>query len=69
MIDIPSSAQLLLREAGFSTRQRHVEGSPTICFEDEALIGFCSVFDTVTDLLSRWKSRELSTLRQFSASL
>lgn len=69
MIDIPSSAQLLLREAGFSTRLRNVEGSQTICFEDEALIGFCSVFETVGKLLTGWKSRELSTLRRFAPSL
>ncbi len=69
MIDIPSSAQLLLREAGFSTRTRTVDGNQVICFEDEALIGFCCVFEKVGDLLSTWQSREMATLRQFAPSL
>lgn len=69
MIDILSSSQLLLRDAGFSTRLRNVDGAQTICFEDEALIGFCSVFETVGELVTGWRSRELSTLRQFAPSL
>lgn len=69
MIDITSSTQLLLRDAGFATRLSNVEGNQTICFEDDALMGFCSVFATADELVSKWKHREHSTLRQFSQSL
>ena len=68
MIDILSTAQIVLREAGYSTRLRAAEHSTVICFEDEELIGFCSTFNGVEEMLSGWRARELSILKRFSAS-
>lgn len=68
MIDVLSTAQLVLREGGFAPRSRIVERNTIVCFEDEALLGFCSVFDDAATLLQGWQARELSILRQFTTS-
>jgi len=68
MIDVLSTAQLALRDSGFVPRSRVVGRSTVVCFEDEALIGFCSVFDDVASLLQGWQAREQSILRQFTTS-
>jgi hypothetical protein len=68
MIDVLSTAQLVLRDAGFAPRSRVVERGTVVCFEDDALIGFCSVFDDPVTMLQGWRSREQSILRQFTSS-
>jgi hypothetical protein len=68
MIDMISTVQIVLREAGFSTRLLAVERITVVCFEDDALVGFCSAFDSIQELLRDWRAREMSILRRFSTN-
>ena len=68
MIDIISTVQIVLREAGFSTRLLAVERITVVCFEDDALVGFCSVYNSIQELLRDWRAREMSILRKFSTN-
>jgi hypothetical protein len=69
MIDILSTSQILLRDAGFSTRVISLDRMALISFEDEAILGFCSVFETVNSLITEWKQRELACLSRFAPNL
>lgn len=68
MIDLLSMAQVVLRDAGFSTRLASLDGTALVCFEDNALVGFCCTFDHPERLLAEWRARELALLTRFAAS-
>lgn len=68
MIDLLSTSQNLLKDAGFSVRLLSIGRSPVLCFEDSALIGFCCSFDTADDMLNRWKLFETEILTRFAPS-
>jgi len=68
MIDLFSSIQVVLREAGFTMRLTSVDRSPIVCFEDETLMGFGCVFNDPAELLARWKATEMSLLTRHAAS-
>jgi len=40
VIDLLATAQVVLREAGFTTRLDSVDGSPVVHFEDDTIMGF-----------------------------
>ena len=67
MIDVLSTLQVLLREAGFVTRLTSIERASIVSFEDDTLIGFGCVFDSPNSLLERWKTTELSLLTRYAA--
>jgi len=69
MIDVLSTMQGVLREAGFTTRLISVDRFPIVCFEDDDLMGFGCVFEDPSDLLARWKATETSLLTRHAASL
>ncbi len=69
MIDLTSTMQGVLREAGFTIRLISLDRSPVICFEDDTLIGFACTFDDPSSLLARWKSTETSLLKRHAGSL
>lgn len=69
MIDLLSSTQILLRDAGFTTHLTSVDNFPSVSFEDDALVGFGSAFSSPTDLLARWKLIETAILTRYSQSL
>lgn len=69
MIDLLSTSQVLLREAGFSVRLTSVGKTSVVCFEDEALIGFCSSFGEPQDLLDGWKPFEGEMLNRFAPQI
>jgi hypothetical protein len=69
MIDLLSSMQILLREAGFTTHLTSVDNVRSVSFEDDALVGFASSFSSPTELLSRWKPIETAILTRHSQSL
>ncbi len=69
MIDLFSTSQILLRDAGFYVRLQSVSGAPVICFEDEALIGFCSFFEEPQELIDRWKAFEGDILSRFAPQI
>lgn len=68
MIDLLSSSQVLLKDAGYSVRLSSVYRSSIVCFEDSAVIGFCNVFETSNELIKRWKDYENEILVRFSPS-
>ncbi len=69
MIDVLSTMQVVLREAGFTTRLTSVDRLPIVCFEDDDLMGFGCVFEDAGGLLARWKTTEMSLLTRYAASL
>ncbi len=69
MIDVFSTMQAVLREAGYVTRLTSIERASVLCFEDEVLIGFGRVFGDPGDLLANWKTTETSLLRSQASSI
>src|SRR5436189_3537858 len=69
MIDLLSTTQGVLREAGFSTRLTAIDRSPVVCFEDDVLMGFGCIFEGPSDLLKGWRTAEMSLLTRYAASL
>ncbi len=67
MIDVLSTMQVVLREAGFTTRLTSIDRSPIVSFEDDTLIGFGCVFEDPGALLARWRTTEMSLLTRFAA--
>ncbi len=67
MIDVLSTMQVVLREAGFTTRLTSIDRSSMVCFEDDTLIGFGCVFDDPSSLLTRWKATEKLILTRYAA--
>jgi hypothetical protein len=69
MIDVLSTMQVVLREAGFTTRLDSVDRSPIVCFEDDVLTGFGCIFEDPGSLLSKWKTSEMSLLMRYAPGL
>lgn len=69
MIDLLSTSQILLRNAGFTVRLSSVGHRPVICFEDDALVGFCSLFEQTDELIEGWKAFESEILVRFAADI
>lgn len=69
MIDVLSTMQVVLQEAGFITRLTSMDRSSIVCFEDDTLMGFGCVFDNPDDLLERWKATEMTLLRRYAPNL
>jgi hypothetical protein len=69
MIDVLSTMQVVLREAGFTTRLASIDRSSIVCFEDDVLTGFGCVFEDPGSLLRRWKATEMSLLTHYAPSL
>ncbi len=69
MIDLLSTSQILLRDAGFTVRLSSVGHRPVVCFEDDALVGFCSAFDRAGELVEGWKAFESEILTRFAADI
>jgi len=66
MIDVLSTMQVVLREAGFTTHLTSIDRSPVVHFEDDTLMGFGCVFDNPDELLKRWKTSETSLLMRYA---
>jgi hypothetical protein len=58
MTEINATVQIVLEEAGYATWLVLVEEFTTICFEDDAVMGFATVFDEPATLLQRWPAVE-----------
>ena len=69
MIDLRSAVQVILQESGYRTSLVPVDGLVTVCFEDDAVLGFACVFDEVKTLLERWQTLETAMLVQHAARL
>ncbi len=69
MIDVFSTMQVVLQEAGFRTHLTSVDKTSIVCFEDDVVTGFGCVFQEPGRLLTRWKATETSLLRRYASSL
>ena len=69
MIDLFSTLQVLLRDAGFTTNLASIDRSSIVCFEDDVLTGFGCVFENPVSLLRQWKGMEMSLLTRYAPSL
>ena len=69
MIDLLSTSQILLRDAGFTVRLSSVGSRSIACFEDNALLGFCSAFEQADELIRGWKTFESEILNRFAADI
>ncbi|MEA3015180.1 MAG: hypothetical protein QOD42_3725 [Sphingomonadales bacterium] len=68
MIDLLSTTQILLSDAGYTTRLISLGATPLVCFEDDVVVGFACIFDSPQSLLSGWRERELAILNRFAPS-
>lgn len=66
MIDVLSPVQVILRSAGFLVRLETLAKAPLVCFEDDAILGFCYSFDQPQDLIEKWKAVEGEILTRFA---
>jgi hypothetical protein len=62
MTDITSSVQIILQEAGYATWLVAVDQLTVVCFEDDAVMGFVSIFEEPGLLLQNWRSVESTLL-------
>lgn len=69
MIDLLSTCQMLLHGAGFTVRLSYVGDKPVVCFEDNALFGFCSAFAETDEMIRGWKSFESEILNRFAGDI
>lgn len=69
MIDVLSTMQVVLREAGYIARLISIDRFPVVHFEDDTLMGFGCVFDNPDELLGRWKILETSLLMRYAPRL
>ena len=68
-MDLPSSVQVILQEAGYRTWLTSVDHLTTICFEDEAIMGFVSTFKEPKELLEQWHRIETALLARHATGL
>ncbi len=69
MIDVLSTLQGVLREAGFTTRLVSLDRFSVVCFEDGALMGFGVVLSNPGELLAEWRAAEMSLLTRYAQAL
>src|SRR2546423_3125142 len=67
MTDVIATVQIVLEDAGYSVWLEPIEQLTVVCFEDEAVMGFVSVFAEPKELLARWKSIESALLARHSS--
>jgi hypothetical protein len=66
MTDLASTIHVALQEAHYETWLVAIDDLTAICFEDEAIIGFATVFEDADALLTRWKAVETSFLARYA---
>jgi hypothetical protein len=66
MTDVRSLVQVVLQNAGYRTWLADIERMAVACFEDDAVMGFASVFDDAAQLLQRWKAVEMAFLTRYA---
>lgn len=68
MIDLLSTAQVILKDAGYTVRLSAIQSRTLICFEDTAVLGFCSIFVSPEELIKKWTSYENEIISRFAAN-
>lgn len=62
MTDLRSPVQIVLQDAGYETWPSSFNGEPVIIFEDDAVMGFVCIFESVSALLKQWQGVETALL-------
>lgn len=62
MSNLVSNVQIILENSGYRAWLGAMPGSSFIAFEDESAMGFVFIFGTATELLERWRDKELEIL-------
>lgn len=68
-MNLDTTVEAVLRDAGYETWHWEGERGGAVCFEGEAVLGFCHAFETADALLESWPARETAALRAHSARL
>lgn len=69
MTDFTSPLQVTLQQAGYQTWMTSINGIETVCFEDDAVMGFVCIFEDAATLLAHWRSVEIMWLTKHAPSL
>jgi hypothetical protein len=69
MMDLRSQVQILLQEANYETWLASVNTRAVIGFEDDTVMGFAYIFETVESLLEHWREVESASLTANAPSL
>lgn len=66
MIDLLSTTQVLLKDAGYTVRLSEIQKQPLVTFEDNGVVGFCSFFEKPADIIKKWLAHETEILTRFA---
>jgi hypothetical protein len=69
MTDLKPTLQALLQDAGYQTWLVALDKYEAVAFEDDATMGFATIFDSGTELLKEWQNLETKFLISFSPAL
>jgi hypothetical protein len=69
MTDLKPILQALLQDAGYKTWLVALDKYEAVAFEDDATMGFVSIFETGAELLKEWQNLETKFLMNFSLAL
>jgi hypothetical protein len=69
MTELQSHIQIILQDAGYETWMASIDGMDAIGFEEELVMGFASSFQSVQQLLDRWRQVEMEFLSAYASSL
>lgn len=69
MTDLKSPLQALLQDSGYQTWLTVVDSFEIVGFEDDAVMGFACVFETVENLLRDWRNVENKILLKHAPAL
>lgn len=69
MTELKSPLQALLQDAGYQTWLVSLGGREIIVLEDDAVMGFSCVFESVTTLLNEWRKLETDFLSRHAPAL
>jgi hypothetical protein len=69
MIDLLTTTQTVLGEAGFETWLVRGTFGTIVCFEDISVMGFVGIFSTTDALLQDWKRFESEMLDRYAAPI
>lgn len=68
-MDIPTQAEIFLREAGYDTWSWSGASPAVTCFESPGLVGFLHVFETADALLQTWEMAQQRVLARHAPVL
>jgi hypothetical protein len=69
MMDLKSSLQVILQDAGYQTWLVSLDDLEAVGFEDDAAMGFAYVFEDAATMLMRWRELETRLLTRHALSL